>query len=187
MFTWNFQLLSLSPECRYVITFLTSGAISNSRPFLTTAGVNSKFSAALTSSLQICTDVIFSKEKQMKCIWRITCLEEDILVVFPTGFDKRHDSESDKIVFPLSCYFESSGGYTEAISKTHAGELNQFLFWGFFVFVFFFKESTWRPTRENCFFFLSSVSAAGRKFSPTLLITFDKIKDLEFCRFSVSR
>ena len=50
------------------------------------------------------------------------------LVVFPTGFDKRHDSESDKIEFPLSCYFESSRVYTEAISKTHAGELNQFLF-----------------------------------------------------------
>ena len=41
--------------------------------------------------------------------------------------------------------------------------------------------------RELFVFFLSSVSTAGRKFSPTLLITFDKIKDLEFCRFSVSR
>ena len=37
----------------------------------------------------------------MEYIWRITFLE-DILVVFPTGFDKRHDSESDKIVSQLS-------------------------------------------------------------------------------------
>ena len=36
----------------------------------------------------------------MECILRITCSEEDVLVVFPTEFDKRHDSESDKIVSP---------------------------------------------------------------------------------------
>ena len=63
------------------------------KPFLATAGVNSK-----SSSLQIFTDLISLKEKQMKCILRITCLEEDVSVVFPTGFDKRHDSKSDKIV-----------------------------------------------------------------------------------------
>ena len=45
-------------------------------------------------------DLISLKEKQMECIWRITCSEEDVLVVFPTEFDKRHDSESDKIVSP---------------------------------------------------------------------------------------
>ena len=44
--------------------------------------------------------VISLKEKQLECIWRITCLEEDVLDVFPMGFDKRHDSESDKIVSP---------------------------------------------------------------------------------------
>ena len=71
---------------------------------LETAGVNSKFSAAVTSSLQIFTDLISLKEKQMECIWRITCLEEDVLVVFPTGFDKRHDSESGKIVSPYNCF-----------------------------------------------------------------------------------
>ena len=63
----------------------------NTKPFLATAGVNSKISADLTSSLQILTDLISLKEKQMECIWRITFLEEDILVVFTTGFDKRHD------------------------------------------------------------------------------------------------
>ena len=46
-----------------MITYLTSGAISNTTPFLTTAGVNSKFSAALISSLQIFTGVMSSKEK----------------------------------------------------------------------------------------------------------------------------
>ena len=51
--------------------------------------VNSKFSAAIISSLQIFTDVISLEEKQMECIWRITCFEEDVLVVFPTGFDKK--------------------------------------------------------------------------------------------------
>ena len=72
----------------------------NTKPFLVTAGANGKFSAASTSSLQIFTDLISLKEKQMECIWRITCLQEDVSVVFPTGFDKRHDSESDKIVSP---------------------------------------------------------------------------------------
>ena len=108
--------------CDYVSD--QSGATSNSRPFLTTAGVNSKFSAALTSSLQIFTDVIFLKEKQMECIWRITCLEEDILVVFPTGFDKRHDSESDKIVSPHWVVVVSPLQYTrkqqvENLQNTH--------------------------------------------------------------------
>ena len=54
--------------------------IQNTKPFLATAGENSKFSAALTwfSSNQ---------EKQMEYILRITCLEEDFLVVFPTGLE----------------------------------------------------------------------------------------------------
>ena len=52
----------------------------------------------------------------MEYIWRITFLEEDILVVFPTGFDKRHDSESDKIVSQLSCC-ESPGVYMEATNR----------------------------------------------------------------------
>ena len=86
-------------ECRYVIEYLTSLQFQNTKPFLTTAWVNNKFSAALNSSLQIFTDLISWKEKQMKCIWRITCLE-DVLVVFPTGFDMKHDSESDEIVSP---------------------------------------------------------------------------------------
>ena len=50
----------------------------NTKQFLATAGVNSKLSAALTSSLQIFTDPISLKEKQMECIWKITCLEEDV-------------------------------------------------------------------------------------------------------------
>ena len=70
----------------------------NTKPFLATAWVKSKFSAALNSFLQIFTDLISWKEKQMKCICRITCLKEDVLVVFPTGFDMKHDSESDKIL-----------------------------------------------------------------------------------------
>ena len=53
----------------------------------------------------------------MEYIWRITFLEEDILVVFPTGFDKRHDSESDKIVSQLSCCCESPRVYMEATSR----------------------------------------------------------------------
>ena len=44
----------------------------NTKPFLATAWVNSKFSAALNSFLQIFTDLISWKEKQMKCICRIT-------------------------------------------------------------------------------------------------------------------
>ena len=96
----------------------------NTKPFLATARVNSKFSAALTSSLQIFTDVISLKEKQMECIWRITCLEEDVLVVFPTGFDKRHDSESDKIVSPHRVVVVSPLEYTrkqqvENLKNTH--------------------------------------------------------------------
>ena len=78
----------------------------NTKPFLATAGVNSKFSAALTSYLQIFTD------------------EEDVLVVFPTGFDKRHDSESDKIVSPHRVVVVSPLEYTrkqqvENLKNTH--------------------------------------------------------------------
>ena len=72
----------------------------NTKPFLATDWVNSKFSAALNSSLQIFTDLISWNEKQMKCIWIITYLEEQVLVVFPTEFDMKHDSESDVIVSP---------------------------------------------------------------------------------------
>ena len=145
----------------------------NTKPFLTTAEVNSKFSAALTSSLQIFTDVISLKEKQMEYIWKITCLEEDVLVVFPTGFDKRHDSESDKIVSPHWVVVVSPLEYTwrkqvENLMNTH-WRIESVLSLTWF---FFFKESTWRLTRKNCFFFfLSPASTAGRKFSPTLLIT----------------
>ena len=95
-----FTRISKFPECRYEIASLTPVQFQNTKPFLATVGVNSKFSAALTSSLQIFIDHISLKKKQMECICRITCLEEDVLVVFPTGFDKRHDSESDKIVSP---------------------------------------------------------------------------------------
>ena len=96
----------------------------NRKPFLATAGVNSKFSAALISSLQISTDFISLKEKQMECIWRITRLEEDVLVVFPTGFDERHDSESNKIASPHLVVFVSPLEYTqkqqvETLKNTH--------------------------------------------------------------------
>ena len=53
----------------------------------------------------------------MEYISRITFLEKDIFVVFPTGFDKRHDSKSDKIVSQLSCCCESPGVYMEATSR----------------------------------------------------------------------
>ena len=53
----------------------------------------------------------------MEYIWRITFLEKDIFVVFPTGFDKRNDSKSDNIVSQLSCCCESPGVYMEATSR----------------------------------------------------------------------
>ena len=165
-----------------MIASLTSGAISKHE-----TAFGDKFSAALTSSLQIFADLISLKEKQMECIWRITYLEEDVLVVFPTGFDKRHDSESDKIVSPHWAVVVSPLKYTwrqqvENLMNTHWRiESVLSLTW------FFLKESTWRLTGKNCFFFfLSPVSTTGRKFSPTLLITSNKIKDLDPCRFSFS-
>ena len=101
-----------------MIASLTSGAISKHE-----TAFGDKFSAALTSSLQIFADFISLKEKQMECIWRITYLEEDVLVVFPTGFDRRHVSESDKIVSPhCSIYMEAT---VENLMNTHT--LNQFL------------------------------------------------------------
>ena len=159
----------------------------NTKPFLTTAGVNSKFSAALTSSLQNFYGPRILKGKA-ECIWRITCLEENVSVVFTTGFDKRHDSESDKIVSPHWVVVVSPLEYTwrqqvEHLKKTHwRTESVLSLTW------FFLKESTWRLTRKNRFyFFLSPESTAGRKFSPTLLMTSDRIKDLDVCQFSDSR
>ena len=70
------------------------------------------------------TDLISLKEKQMECIWRITCSEEDVLVVFPTEFDKRHDSESDEIVSPHWVVVVSPLEYTrkqkvENLKNTH--------------------------------------------------------------------
>ena len=64
------------------------------------------------------------KEKQMECIWRITRLEGDVLVVFTTGFDKRHDSESDKIVSPhwVPCIFQgihNNRQQVENLKNTH--------------------------------------------------------------------
>ena len=104
------------------------------------------------------------------------------LVVFPTGFEKRHDSESEKTVSPhwviavspLECTWRQQ---VENHKNTHwIIESVLSLAW------FFFEESTWRLTRKNCFsfFFLSPV---GRKFSPTLLITSEKMKDLHLCQF----
>ena len=160
----------------------------NTKPFLATAGVNSKFSAAFTSSLQIFTDVISLKEKQMECIWRITYLEEDVFDVFPTGLDKRHDSEGDKIVSPHWVVVVSPLQYTRKQQVENPEHSLENWISVLVLREYFFKESTWRLTRRNCFFFfLSPVSIAGRKFGPTLLITSDKIKDLKVYRFSLSQ
>ena len=99
----------------------------NTQPFLATAGVNSKFSAAFTSSFQIFTDLIPLKEKQMECIWRITCLEEDVLVVFPTGFDERHDSESNKIASPHLVVVVSPLEYTQKQQVENVKELENWI------------------------------------------------------------
>ena len=96
IFTWNFQII---PSVGMRLRIWRPVQFQNTSYF--TLPVNSKFSAVLISSLQIFTDVISLEEKQMECIWRITCFEEDVLVVFPTGFDKRHDSKNDKIASPL--------------------------------------------------------------------------------------
>ena len=176
------------PERRYEIAYPTSGARSR----LWRLPVNSKFSPPLISSLQISTDVISLEEKQMECIWRITCFEEDVLVVFPTGFDKRHDSKNDKIASPHWVVVVSLLEY----KRKHQVEDLKNTRWRIESVLSlrdFFKESTWWLMRKNCFFFflfffffLSPVSTAGRKSGPTLLITSDKIKDVDVCRFSVS-
>ena len=104
--------------------------------------------------------VISLKEMQLECIWRITCLEEDVLDVFPMGFDKRHDSESDKIVSPHWVIVVSLE-YTwrqqvENLKNTH-WRIESVLS----LTCFFFKESTWRLTRKNCFFFYFVTQQAG--------------------------
>ena len=68
-------------------------------------------------------DVISLKEKQMGCIWRITCLGEDVLNVFRRDL-ARHDSESDKIVSPHWVVVVSPMEYTrkqqvENLKNTH--------------------------------------------------------------------
>ena len=94
----------------------------NTKPFLATTWVNSKFSAALNSFLQIFTDLISWKEKQMKRICRITCLKEDVLVVFPTGFDMKHDLESDKISSSHWVVLVSPLKYTQNLLLTSASQ-----------------------------------------------------------------
>ena len=101
-------------ECRCEIASLTSGALSKHEAVF----------GDCRGEQQIFTDLISLKEKQMECIWRITCLEEDVLVVFPTGFDKRHDSESDEIVSPHWVVILSPLEYTrkqqvENLKNTH--------------------------------------------------------------------
>ena len=60
----------------------------------------------------------------MECIWRITCLEEDVLVVFPTGFDKRrliklHRPTELLLWVPWGPFLESPGNFSgpESYSK----------------------------------------------------------------------
>ena len=45
-------------ECQWVIVYLTTDAILKWKLILVTAGVNNEFSAVLTSSLPIFTDLI---------------------------------------------------------------------------------------------------------------------------------
>ena len=136
-----------------MIASLTSGAISKHE-----TAFGDKFSAALTSSLQIFADFISLKEKQMECIWMITYLEEDVLVVFPTGFDKRHDSESDKIVSPHWVVVVSPLKYTwrqqvENLMNTHWRiESVLSLTW-------FFFERKYLTTNEEELFLLFSVTS----------------------------
>ena len=71
---------------------------------------------------------------------------------FPTGFDKRHDSESDKIVSPhwvvVVVVEYTWKQQVENLKNTHwRTESVLSLTW------FLFKGSTWRLTRKNCFFF----------------------------------
>lgn len=92
------------PKCRYVIAYLTSNAISKHKAVFGHCRSEQQIFSCFNFISSNFTNLISLKEKQMKCTWRITCLEEDLLVVFPMGFDKRHylttDSESDKIAFP---------------------------------------------------------------------------------------
>ena len=140
------------PECRYEIASLTSGALSKHEAVFGDCRSEQQIFSALTSPLQIFTDLISLKEKQMECIWRITCLEEDVLVVFPTGIDKRHDSERDKIVSPhwvvVVVVEYTWKQQVENLKNTHWRiESVLSLTW------FLFKGSTWRLPRKNCFFF----------------------------------
>ena len=134
----------------------------NTKPFLTTAGVNSKFSAALTLSPQIFIGVISLKEKQMECIWKITCLEEDVLVVLPTGFDKRHDSESDKIVSPhwvvVSPLEYTWRQQVENLMNTH-WRIESVLSYPWF----FFKRKYLTTNEEELFFLFSATSKHSRQ------------------------
>ena len=107
-------------ECRYVIAHLTSGAIQNTKPILATAWVNNKFSASLFRLFKFL--LTSWKEKQVKCICRITCLKEDVLVVFPTGFDMKHDSESDKTASPHWVVVVSPLKYTMNLLFTPANQ-----------------------------------------------------------------
>ena len=139
----------------------------NTKPFLTTAGVNSKFSAALTSSLQNFYWPRILKGKA-ECIWRITCLEQDVLVVFTTGFDKRHDSESDKIVSPHWVVVVSPLEYTwrqqvEHLKKTHWRTESVLSFtW------FFFKRKYLTTNEEELFllFFCHQKAQQAENFVP---------------------
>ena len=73
----------------YMIACLTSGAISKQEAVMATVegDANNEFSAALTTSIE---DLIHKslKDEQTECIRRNINLEEAVLPVLPTGFDK---------------------------------------------------------------------------------------------------
>ena len=109
-------------ECRYVIAHLTSGAISKHEADFGDCLSEKQIFSFFISSLQIFTDLISWKEKQVKCICRITCLKEDVLVVFLTGFDMKHDSESDKTASPHWVVVVSLLKYTMNLLFTPANQ-----------------------------------------------------------------
>ena len=109
------SLFQICITCRYVIAYHSDFRCHKKHEaILAATDVNIKFSAALTSSLQIFY-LKSLKEEQMECIWRFSATSGP-----PTGFHKRRqlpiDSESDKIASPNGVC-QSRGVYTEALSR----------------------------------------------------------------------
>ena len=110
-------------ECRYVIAHLTSGAIfkTRSRFWRLPEWITNFQLLYFVSSNFYWPHILKGKAGEMH-LQNHLLKKENILVVFPTGFDMKHDSESDKTASPHWVVVVSPLKYTMNLLFTPANQ-----------------------------------------------------------------